>query len=155
MKTDRDSGTESLSAYRTGRHFMSYISHLYSIYFAPRGNIRMAELGMQIAQQYLRPTDKLIGVIGDAGSGKSMLVKGMFPGLELTNDDEGVNVRPLPLLEMLDDPLGMGSISKRDFPSLLPPHTYHLDIRFEQGFTQCPELAAPSWRQSRREREWS
>ena len=47
---------------------MSYISHLYSIYFAPRGNIRMAELGMQIAQQYLRPTDKLIGVIGDAGS---------------------------------------------------------------------------------------
>ena len=82
---------------------MSYISHLYSIYFAPRGNIRMAELGMQIAQQYLRPTDKLIGVIGDAGSGKSMLVKGMFPGLELTNDDEGVNVRPLPLLEMLDE----------------------------------------------------
>lgn len=53
---------------------MSYISHLYSIYFAPRGNIRMAELGMQIAQQYLRPTDKLIGVIGDAGSGKTMLV---------------------------------------------------------------------------------
>ena len=82
---------------------MSYISHLYSIYFVPRGNIRMAELGMQIAQQYLRPTDKLIGVIGDAGSGKSMLVKGMFPGLELTNDDEGVNVRPLPLLEMLDE----------------------------------------------------
>ena len=36
---------------------MSYISHLYSIYFAPRGNVRMAELGMQIAQQYLRPTD--------------------------------------------------------------------------------------------------
>ena len=68
---------------------MSYISHLYSIYFAPRGNERMAELGMQIAQQYLRPMDKLIGIIGDAGSGKSMLVKGMFPGLELTNDDEG------------------------------------------------------------------
>ena len=120
---------------------MSYISHLYSIYFAPRGNIRMAELGMQIAQQYLRPTDKLIGVIGDAGSGKSMLVKGMFPGLELTNDDEGVNVRPLPLLEMLDDPLGMGSISKKGFSLFATPHTYHLDIRFEQGFTQCPELA--------------
>ena len=34
---------------------MSYISHLYSIYFAPRGNERMAELGLQIAQQYLRP----------------------------------------------------------------------------------------------------
>jgi len=119
---------------------MSYISHLYSIYFAPRGNERMAELGMQIAQQYLRPMDKLIGIIGDAGSGKSMLVKGMFPGLELTNDDEGVNVRPLPILEMLDDPLGMG-ISKRGFSLFATPHTYHLDIRFEQGFTQCPELA--------------
>ena len=119
---------------------MSYISHLYSIYFAPRGNVRMAELGMQIAQQYLRPTDKLIGVIGDAGSGKSMLIKGMFPGLELTNDDEGVNVRPLPILEMLDDPLGMG-INKRGFSLFATPHTYHLDVRFEQGFTQCPELA--------------
>lgn len=119
---------------------MSYISHLYSIYFAPRGSVRMAELGMQIAQQYLRPTDKLIGIIGDAGSGKSMLIKGMFPGLELTNDDEGVNVRPLPILEMLDDPLGMG-INKRGFSLFATPHTYHLDIRFEQGFTQCPEIA--------------
>lgn len=81
---------------------MSYISHLYSIYFAPRGNIRMAELGMQIAQQYLRPTDKLIGVIGDAGSGKSMLVKGMFPGLELTNDVKVSTFAHLPLLEMLE-----------------------------------------------------
>ena len=71
-------------------------SHLYSVYFAPRGLARMADLGMQIAQQYLSPFDKLIGIIGEAGSGKSMLVKGMFPGLELTNDDEGVNVRPLP-----------------------------------------------------------
>ena len=100
---------------------MSYISHLYSIYFAPRGSVRMAELGMQIAQQYLRPTDKLIGIIGDAGSGKSMLIKGMFPGLELTNDDEGVNVRPLPILEMLDDPLGMG-INKRGFAVCHPAH---------------------------------
>ena len=66
-------------------------SHLYSVYFAPRGLTRMADLGMQIAQQYLSPFDKLIGIIGEAGSGKSMLVKGMFPGLELTNDDEGVN----------------------------------------------------------------
>ena len=98
---------------------MSYISHLYSIYFAPRGNIRMAELGMQIAQQYLRPTDKLIGVIGDAGSGKSMLVKGMFPGLELTNDDEGVNVRPLPLLEMLDE-----LRTKYDLSILLSTHDF-------------------------------
>ena len=72
-------------------------SHLYSVYFAPRGNERMADLGMQIAQQYLSPFDKIIGLVGVAGSGKSMIIKGMFPGLELTNDDEGVNVRPLPL----------------------------------------------------------
>ena len=41
-----------------------------------------------------------IGIIGEAGSGKSMLIKGMFPGLELTNDDNGVNTRPLPILDI-------------------------------------------------------
>ena len=117
---------------------MSYISHLYSVYFAPRGNVRMAELGMQIAQLYLRPMDKLIGVIGDPGSGKSMLIRGMFPGLDLTNGDSGVTVRPLPILEMLDDPLG---VNKRGLSLFATPHTYHLDIRFEQGFTQLPVLA--------------
>lgn len=101
MKTDRDSGTESLSRVSGQGGISCRTSAICTVsILLPRGNIRMAELGMQIAQQYLRPTDKLIGVIGDAGSGKSMLVKGMFPGLELTNDDEGVNVRPLPLLEM-------------------------------------------------------
>lgn len=118
---------------------MANINHLYSVFFAPRGNVRMGELGMQIAQQYLRSEDKLIGVIGDAGSGKSMLVKGMFPGLELTNDDEGVNVRPLPLLEMIDDPLG--GFGKKGMALFATPHTYHLDIRFEQGFSQLPKLA--------------
>ncbi len=119
---------------------MGNYSHLYSVFFAPRGSYRMGELGKDIAQQYLSTQDKLIGVIGDAGSGKSMLVKGMFPGLELTNDDEGVNIRPLPLLEMLDDPLG-GGFSKKGFSLFATPHTYHVDIRFEQGFTQIHELA--------------
>lgn len=82
---------------------------------------------MQIAQQYLSPFDKLIGIIGEAGSGKSMLVKGMFPGLELTNDDEGVNVRPLPILHL-------------DTGAFYSPHTYHLDIRFESAFTQMWQL---------------
>ena len=103
-------------------------SHLYSMFFAPRGNDRMADLGMQIAAQYLSPFDKLIGLIGDAGSGKSMLIKGLFPGLELTNDDEGVNVRPLPLLSI-------------DDVGFYTPHTYHIDIRFESGFMQMHELA--------------
>ena len=119
---------------------MTNNGHLYSVFLAPRGGGRMAELGNQIAQQYLSPRDKLIGIIGDAGSGKSMLIKGMFPGLELTNDDEGVNVRPLPLLDMLDDPLG-GLLGKSGMGLFATPPTYHLDVRFEQGFTQTRTLA--------------
>jgi len=107
---------------------MSYSAHLqrnhqYSVFFAPRGYRRMAEAGMQIAQQYLSPFDKLIGVVGDAGAGKSMVITGMFPGLELTNDDDGVNLRPLPLLGI-------------DDTGFCTPHTYHIDIRFEMAFTQ-------------------
>lgn len=104
-------------------------SHVLSSYFAPRGHSRMYALGMQLAQLYLTPYDKLIGVIGEAGSGKSALIRGMFPGLELTNDDNGVYVRPLPLLEQ---------DMERGFFS---PHTYHVDIRFENGFTQMSALA--------------
>jgi len=104
-------------------------THILSSYYAPRGHNRMFDLGQQLAQMYLSPTDKLIGVIGDAGSGKSALIRGMFPGLELTNDDNGVYVRPLPLLEQDS---GFAFFS---------PHTYHVDIRFENGFTQMSELA--------------
>lgn len=104
-------------------------SHILSSYFAPRGHNRMYSLGMQLAQLYLSPFDKLIGIIGEAGSGKSALIRGMFPGLELTNDDDGVYVRPLPLLEQ-----------DSGF-SFFTPHTYHLDIRFENGFTQMSVLA--------------
>lgn len=104
-------------------------THILSSYYAPRGHQRMYALGMQIAQMYLSPNDKLIGFIGDAGSGKSALIRGMFPGLELTNDDNGVYVRPLPILEQ-----------DSGF-SFFSPHTYHLDVRFENGFTQMAELA--------------
>ena len=102
--------------------------HLYSVYFAPRGRDRMYALGMQIAQLHLSPFDRIIGVIGEAGSGKSVLIKGMFPGLELTNDDEGVNIRPLPIL------------CQEDENRFYSPHTYHLDMRFEMGFTQLHVL---------------
>ena len=127
-------------------HKSQYASatHLYSVFFAPRGNTRMYALGRQIAQQYLQPEDQLIGIIGDAGSGKSVVVKGMFPGLELTNDDEGVNIRPLPIMDMIDDPLAMnfGGIGKSGFGLFATPHTYHIDIRFEQGFTQMSQIVA-------------
>jgi len=104
-------------------------THILSSYYAPRGAHRLYDLGQQLAQLYLNPNDKLIGIIGEAGSGKSNLIRGMFPGLELTNDDNGVYVRPLPILEQ---DTGFAFFS---------PHTYHLDIRFENGFTQMTELA--------------
>ena len=53
------------------------VNHILSSYFAPRGQNRMYALGMQLAQLYLLPTDKLIGVIGEAGSGKSALLRGL------------------------------------------------------------------------------
>lgn len=103
-------------------------SLMYAVYFAPRGKHRLLELGYQIAQRHLSPTDRLIGVIGDAGAGKSLLIKGMFPGLELTNDDEGINTRPLPLL-------------RHNEKGFFDSHTFHVDIRFEMAFTQIHELA--------------
>lgn len=99
-----------------------------AVYFAPRGRKRIHELGANLAQRYLSAEDNLIGVIGDAGAGKSVLIRGMFPGLELTNDDEGINVRPLPLLYHFE----IGSFDH---------HTYHLDMHFEQAFSRPPSLA--------------
>ena len=104
-------------------------THIVSSYYAPRGHNRMYNLGQYLAQMYLSPNDKLIGIIGEAGSGKSALIRGMFPGLELTNDDDGVNIRPLPLLEQ-DMEHGF-----------FTPHTYHVDIRFETGFTSMNRIA--------------
>lgn len=101
---------------------------LYSVYFAPRGYARMVQLGRSIAQRHLTALDNLIGVIGDAGSGKSLLIRGMFPGMELTNDDNGVNIRPLPILDI-------------DEGGFYQAHSYHLDVRFESAFTQMPQLA--------------
>lgn len=100
----------------------------YVVYFAPRGKKRLLNLGHQLGQRHLSPLDRLIGVIGDAGAGKSLLIKGMFPGLELTNDDSGINIRPLPLLFHAED---------GEFFA----HSYHVDIRFELAFTPAYQLA--------------
>ncbi|MBO8138114.1 MAG: alanine-tRNA synthetase second additional domain-containing protein [Desulfotomaculum sp.] len=101
---------------------------MHAVYFAPRGRRRLMALGSSISQRYLSPLDKLIGFIGDAGAGKSLLIRGMFPGLELTNDDDGINVRPLPILED----------AQRGF---FRSRTYHIDMRFESAFTQPYEIA--------------
>lgn len=103
--------------------------HFYSVYFAPRGVVRMTQIGQTIAARHLSPFDRLIGIVGEAGSGKSMLVKGMFPGLEMTNDDNGVNIRPLPILSVGEE------------SGFFSAHTYHMDMRFESAFTQMGTLA--------------
>lgn len=101
---------------------------MQAVYFAPRGKKRLLFLGTNLQQRYLSPEDKLIGFLGDAGAGKSLLIRGMFPGLELTNDDDGINVRPLPLMD---------DAERGHFRC----HTYHLDVRFESAFTQPWKIA--------------
>lgn len=101
---------------------------MHATYFAPRGRQRLYNLGHQLSQRHLNASDLIIGFIGDAGAGKSRMISGMFPGLELTNDDDGVNIRPLPLLDNLDN-------------GFFSSHTYHVDIRFESAFTQLNVLA--------------
>lgn len=101
---------------------------MHSVYFAPRGRRRIHELGADLTQRYLSAEDLLIGVIGDAGAGKSLLIQGMFPGLELSNDDEHINIRPLPLLHHAET-------------DNFEHHTYHVDMCFELAFTQPAALA--------------
>lgn len=86
------------------------------------------QLGNILAQRYLYPEDRLIGLVGEGGAGKSLLIRGMFPGLVLTNDDDGVNIRPLPLLQDYED-------------QIFRAHTYHVDARFELAFVQAWRLA--------------
>ncbi len=100
----------------------------YASYYAPRGKPRLLLLGSIIGQRYLLPEDKLVGIIGEPGTGKSSIVRGMFPGLELTNDDERINVRPVPLLRHFGD-------------GQFGAYTYHIDIQFERAFAQPFEIA--------------
>lgn len=99
----------------------------FAVYYAPRGRYRLYILGSQIADKFLYPTDYLIGVIGPEGSGKSTLIRGIFPGLELTNDDEGVNIPNNPIFNF--DPADYFS-----------GHTFHIDVRHELAFHQMHEI---------------
>lgn len=101
---------------------------IYAVYYAPRGRLRLYRLGRDIAERHLFPTDLLVGIIGAEGAGKSTLIHGIFPGLELTNDDEGINLRSAPIFDFNEaDRFG--------------PHTYHIDVRYEQAFHQLWEIA--------------
>lgn len=61
---------------------MAHVQHsrrdqlLRSIYYAPRGRLRLYALAAELSQRYLLPTDHLVGVIGGEGAGKSTLIKG-------------------------------------------------------------------------------
>ena len=96
-------------------------------YFAPRGRERLMFLGEQIAHKHLSFTDRLIGIIGDAGAGKSSFIKGMFPGLQLSNDDDIVSPQKIMSVRT--------SLIDHDEAS-----GYHLDIRFQMAFTQMYEI---------------
>lgn len=102
-------------------------SLIYAMYFAPRGRERLLHMGELIALRHLTYTDRLVGIVGDAGSGKSLIIKGMFPGLEMLNNDTGVNASSI--LHMRD------SLDKSfDFT------TYHFDMRFQVAFVQMYEI---------------
>ncbi|MCL2840251.1 MAG: alanine-tRNA synthetase second additional domain-containing protein [Defluviitaleaceae bacterium] len=100
---------------------------LYSMYLAPRGNDRLMMLGEEISHRHLSIYDRLIGIVGDAGSGKSSLIKGMFPGLELSNHDHGIN--PGKIMQIRDPIDSMGDAV-----------TFHMDMRFQTAFTQMHEI---------------
>jgi hypothetical protein len=102
---------------------------MYAAYYAPRGRQRLYMVASELGQRYLYPTDLLVGVIGAEGAGKSTLIKGLFPGLELTNDDDGVNLRPTPIY----------GFSPEDY---FAPHTFHVDVRYESAFKQRYEIIA-------------
>lgn len=105
-----------------------YETLMYAAYYAPRGRPRLYRVGAELARRYLLPGDLVIGIIGPEGAGKSTLIQGLFPGLELTNDDDGVNLRSSPVF----------SVESADF---FAPHTLHLDVRYESAFRQKHEIA--------------
>ncbi len=82
----------------------------------------------ELSRRYLYPSDLLVGIIGAEGAGKSTLIKGLFPGLELTNDDDGVNIRPAQLYAFSPD-------------DYFAPHTFHIDVRYERAFHQPWQIA--------------
>lgn len=94
-----------------------------AIYYAPRGRTRLYGLAAELSQRYLHPTDRLIAIIGAEGSGKSTLIRGLFPGLELTNDDDGINKPTSPAFDFDPDAQFSG-------------HTFHMDMRYEMAFHQ-------------------
>lgn len=56
------------------------------------------------------------------------MVRGIFPGLELANDDDVLNPRKI--------------MQVKDLDNMREASTYHIDMRFQTGFTQMYEIVA-------------
>lgn len=110
---------------RRGERIMAHLRQ--AIYFAPRGKSRLMDLGRHILTHYFNMDDRLIGFVGGPGAGKSLLVEGMLKDFVLTNDDKGVNIRPLPLIEAY-------------YNGYFKHNVYHLDAQFEMAFYSADEL---------------
>ncbi|UQZ88153.1 lantibiotic ABC transporter [Deltaproteobacteria bacterium Smac51] len=104
------------------------LQHIYSVYFAPRGRERLMSLGEQLAHLHLSYKDRLIAIIGDSGSGKSLIIKGLFPGVALSNDDDVISMDKVMQVRPMD--------LDHDFRTA----TYHIDMRFQMAFTQMFEI---------------
>ena len=102
--------------------------HIYSMYFAPRGRERLLALGGRLAHIHLSYKDRLVGIIGDSGSGKSLIVQGIFPGVVLSNDDDAISVQRV--MQIRNQELD------HEFRSAV----YHIDVRFQMAFTQMYEI---------------
>lgn len=109
------------------RSWVNYETLIFAAYYAPRGRQRLYRVAAQLSQRYISPNDLLIGIIGAEGAGKSTLIRGLFPGLELTNDDDGINTQCASIHTFSpDDPLS--------------GHTFHIDARHELAFRQKADL---------------
>lgn len=102
--------------------------NLYNFFFAPRGNRRLMELGRKITQMYLNPFDKIIGIIGAKDSGKSMLIRGMFPGIQMVESEDEFDILNMPLLNVED-------------VGFYTPKTFHVDVRSAQKYVSLENIA--------------
>ena len=88
----------------------------------------MMELGMKITQMYLNPFDRIIGIIGAKDSGKSWLIKGMFPGIQTVESDDEFDILNMPLLN--SEEVGFYT-----------PKTFHVDVRAARKYVSLEEIS--------------
>ena len=88
----------------------------------------MMDLGMKITQMYLNPFDRISGIIGAKDSGKSWLIKGMFPGIQTVESDDEFDILNMPLLN--SDEVGFYT-----------PKTFHVDVRTAMKYVSLEDIS--------------